>query len=128
MAIRKRTRPVLREISAPPLKDLPASERKRVRDIIVRRVNYYCAYMRVSVGQVAVRSQKTRWGSCSTKGNVNFNYLLAYMPEELLDYVVIHELAHRRYMNHSKDFWSEVEKYCPDYKKRRKELKEYRTS
>ena len=56
---------------------------------------------------------------------MNFNYQLAFMPEELLDYVVIHELAHRRHMDHSREFWAEVEKYCPDYKKRREELKNY---
>ena len=76
-------------------------------------------------GYGTVKDQKTRWGSCSAKGNVNFNYQLAFLPDELLDYVVIHELAHRRHMNHSRAFWAEVEKYCPDYLERREQLKEY---
>ena len=75
--------------------------------------------------KIAVRDMTTRWGSCSAKGNVNFNYQLAFLPDELLDYVVIHELAHRHHMDHSRAFWAEVEKYCPDYLERRKKLKEY---
>ena len=92
---------------------------------IGKRVRHYCETMGVTVGYVTVKNQKTRWGSCSAKGNVNFNYQLAFLPEELLDYVVIHELAHRRHMDHSMAFWAEVEKYCPDYRERRERLKEY---
>ena len=92
---------------------------------IGKRVRHYCEIMGVTVGYVTVKNQKTRWGSCSAKGNVNFNYQLAFLPDELLDYVVIHELAHRRHMNHSRAFWAEVEKYCPDYLERREQLKEY---
>ena len=92
---------------------------------IGKRVRHYCETMGVTVGYVTVKNQKTRWGSCSAKGNVNFNYQLAFLPDELLDYVVIHELAHRRHMDHSMAFWAEVEKYCPDYRERRERLKEY---
>jgi hypothetical protein len=73
--------------------------------------------MGITYGRISVRDQKTRWGSCSSKGNLNFNYRLYYMPQHLMDYVIIHELSHRRQMNHSKLFWAEVQKYCPDYKK-----------
>ncbi|RHV64608.1 M48 family peptidase [Clostridium sp. OM02-18AC] len=110
---------------APPLESLSKTDRMKIQLKIGKRVRHYCEVMGVTVGRVTVKNQKTRWGSCSAKGNVNFNYQLAFMPEELLDYVVIHELAHRRHMDHSREFWAEVEKYCPDYKKRREELKNY---
>ena len=74
---------------------------------------------------ITIRNQKTRWGSCSSKGNVNFNYQLYYMPRELMDYVIIHELSHRRHMNHSAEFWQEVEKYCKTYRECRKKLRDY---
>ena len=80
--------------------------------------------MGVSYGSITVREQKTRWGSCSAKGNLNFNWKLVLMPEEILEYVVVHELAHRLQMNHSMEFWDEVEKILPDYRKRRQWLKE----
>ena len=83
----------------------------------------YAAQMNVTYGRITIRNQQTRWGSCSSKGNLNFNYRLFFLPEELRDYVIVHELAHRRQMNHSKLFWAEVEKILPDYKVRRQALK-----
>lgn len=110
---------------APPPELLSKTDRMKIQLKIGKRVRHYCEAMGVTVGYVTVKNQKTRWGSCSAKGNVNFNYQLAFLPDELLDYVVIHELAHRRHMNHSRAFWAEVEKYCPDYLERREQLKEY---
>ena len=110
---------------APPPELLSKTDRMKIQLKIGKRVRHYCETMGVTVGYVTVKNQKTRWGSCSAKGNVNFNYQLAFLPDELLDYVVIHELAHRRHMNHSRAFWAEVEKYCPDYLERREQLKEY---
>ena len=110
---------------APPPELLSKTDRMKIQLKIGKRVRHYCEAMGVTVGYVTVKNQKTRWGSCSAKGNVNFNYQLAFLPDELLDYVVIHELAHRRHMNHSRAFWAEVEKYCPDYRERRAALKEY---
>ena len=75
---------------------------------------------------ITIREQKTRWGSCSSKGNLNFNWKLVLLAPELLDYVVVHELAHRREMNHSKNFWKIVEAELPDYRERRRRLKECR--
>ena len=110
---------------APPPELLSKTDRMKIQLKIGKRVRHYCEAMGVTVGYVTVKNQKTRWGSCSAKGNVNFNYQLAFLPDELLDYVVIHELAHRRHMNHSRAFWAEVEKYCPDYLERREQRKGY---
>ena len=88
-------------------------------------VEYYAKIMGVTYGRISMRNQKTRWGSCSSNGNLNFNNRLLFVPKELVDYVVVHELAHRKEMNHSNAFWNVVEKYMPDYKERRKKLREY---
>ena len=92
--------------------------------IIPARVEYFAKVIGVTYGKITIRNQKTRWGSCSSKGNLNFNCLLMLAPPEVLDYVVVHELCHRKQMNHSKAFWLEVEKVLPDYKEVRKWLKE----
>lgn len=97
--------------------------RKQAAEVIKARCRYYAPVMGVSYGTVTIREQKTRWGSCSTKGNLNFNWKLVLMPPEILDYVVVHELAHRIQMNHSAAFWAEVGKILPDYKERRQWLK-----
>ena len=88
-------------------------EAKRV---IPDRVKYYADIMGVTFGKITIKNQKTRWGSCSSKGNLNFNCLLMLTPDKVRDYVVIHELCHLKQMNHSKMFWAEVEKVMPDYK------------
>ena len=75
-------------------------------------------------GTVTLRYQKTRWGSCTGKGNLNFNCLLMLTPPQVRDYVVIHELCHRKHLNHSAQFWAEVERHCPDYRVHRKWLKD----
>ena len=109
----------------PPLSD---KERARyisiARDIFTKKTDYYARIMGVSYSRISIREQKTRWGSCSGQGNLNFNWKLILMPPEILDYVVVHELAHRKQMNHSKLFWAEVERILPDYERRRRWLKE----
>lgn len=112
--------------NARPVQELTSEEIENISQKIVDRVRFYQKKMGVTVGRVAIRNQKTRWGSCSAKGNLNFNYQIYYLPDELLDYVVVHELAHRRHMNHSDEFWREVEKYFPMYRQCRKRLKEIR--
>lgn len=114
------------ETGAVPVEELSCEELEKIKEKIGSRVNEYKKVMDVTVGRITIRNQKTRWGSCSSKGNLNFNYQLYYLPDELLDYVVIHELAHRNHMNHSREFWAEVEKYCPDYREYRQRLKEYK--
>lgn len=93
-------------------------------EIVPKRAEYFAKKLGVSYGRITIRNQKTRWGSCSGKGNLNFNCLLMLAPPEVLDYVVVHELCHRREMNHSDRFWKEVEKILPDYKVWKKWLKE----
>ena len=90
---------------------------------IPQRVEYFSKIVGVDYGRITIRNQRTRWGSCSSKGNLNFNCLLMLTPTEVIDYVVVHELCHRKEMNHSKNFWIEVEKVIPDYKRSVKWLK-----
>ena len=91
--------------------------------IFPERTAFFAERMGVDYGRITVREQKTRWGSSSQRGNLNFNWKLVLMPQDLLDYVVVHELAHRKEMNHSARFWAIVEQELPDYQKRRNELK-----
>ena len=92
--------------------------------IFQQKIAGWADRMNVTYGRVTIRDQKTRWGSCSSRGNLNFNWRLLLMPEDVMDYVVVHELAHRREMNHSAAFWNIVETYLPDYRIRRQWLKE----
>lgn len=91
--------------------------------VIPDRVAFWAGQIGVTYGRITIRHQKSRWGSCSTKGNLNFNCLLMRAPGEILDYVIIHELCHRKHMDHSREFWAELEAICPEYKARRKWLK-----
>ncbi len=92
---------------------------------IPRRVARFAALVGVTYGRITIRAQKSRWGSCSGKGNLNFNCLLMLAPPEVLDYVIIHELCHRLEMNHSPAFWANVARLMPDYKKHRQWLKDH---
>ena len=92
--------------------------------IIPERVKYFAKLIGVDYGRITIRNQRTRWGSCSSKGNLNFNCLLMLTPPDVLDYVVVNELCHRKEMNHSKAFWNEVEKVLPNYKELVRWLKE----
>lgn len=94
------------------------------KKIIPERVAYFAEKMGVDYGRITIREQKTRWGSCSSKGNLNFNWKLVLFEQTLLDYVVVHELAHRIEMNHSARFWTIVERILPDYRERRMQLRE----
>lgn len=89
------------------------------------KVRYWAAKMGVTYGTISIRQQAARWGSCSSRGNLNFNWTLILTPEPLQDYVVVHELAHRLEMNHSDRFWKIVESQIPDYRERRNLLKTY---
>lgn len=93
------------------------------RPLLLSRAEELAPKLGVSFGRVTVRTQRTRWGSCSNQGNLNFNALLLLAPAEVQEYVVAHELAHRREMNHSPRFWALVEGVIPDWRERRAWLK-----
>ncbi len=98
--------------------------RQQAKNYLKKRVEELSARYHFHVNKVSIRGQKTRWGSCSSKRNLSFNFKLMQFKKEVIDYVIVHELCHLREMNHSKKFWSNVEIYCPDYKLLRKELKD----
>lgn len=95
------------------------------RECIPKRVEHYAKIMSVEYNKISIKKMTSRWGSCSAKGNLSFNCLLMLCPEEVLDYVVVHELCHLKEMNHSKRFWSLVEHFCPEYEQYKKWLKEH---
>lgn len=113
--------------AASPVQALTMDEIRSLADeamrVIPEKTAYFAPMVGVQYGRITIRNQKTRWGSCSSKGNLNFNCLLMLAPPEVLDYVVVHELCHRKEMNHSPRFWGEVAKIMPDYKKHEKWLK-----
>ncbi len=96
---------------------------RAARPVFLERVAYYAPRMKAAPGRITVRTQKTRWGSCSREGNLNFNALLLLAPPEVLDLVVVHELCHLKYMNHSKYFYFELKRFYPEYKQPREWLK-----
>lgn len=89
------------------------------------RVAYYHRTTGGSYTSITIRDQKSRWGSCSSRGTLSFNYRLIFAPPAILDYVVVHELCHLTHMNHSKDFWDMVAGVMPEYKQCRKWLREH---
>lgn len=118
-----------------PVSDLTPKEREekirflamKMRPVLVQRIAYYEPMLPRNhrpITRITIRSQKTRWGSCSSKGGLNFNWRLYLAPPEILDYVVVHELCHLVEMNHSKAFWDLVGSILPDYKEREQWLKD----
>lgn len=112
------------QYNIPAYDTLGRAKKEEIRQHFIERLRHYAPLMWVDYGQVSVRNQKGRWGSCSSKGNLNFNYRLHYLPQELMDYVVVHELAHRVHMNHSPQFWALVQKYMPDYRECKRKLRD----
>ncbi len=96
----------------------------KAHQVFSRKALYYSRLMSVTYNRITVREQKTRWGSCSSRRNLNFNWRLLLAPDEIVDYVVVHELAHLREMNHSAKFYAIIESILPDYKNRQNWLKE----
>jgi Predicted metal-dependent hydrolase len=97
--------------------------KKKFREIAIPRVTYFAEQHNLMVNQIRIKNQKTMWGSCSSKNNINLNYLLLMAPMKVIDYVIIHELVHTIHRNHSIEFWSSVESIMPDYKEHKLWLK-----
>lgn len=95
----------------------------RTRSLVTQRAAYYAPLLGVTYARISVRRQHSRWGSCGTNGNLSFHCLLALMPSEVADYIVVHELCHRKQMNHSPAFWREVARILPNYGAARQWLK-----
>lgn len=94
-------------------------------DLTVKKAEHFSSIYGFKYGKITVRNQKTRWGSCSRKGNLSFSYRIVLLPTELQDYLVVHELCHLKEFNHAKAFWDLVGKEIPNYKKLRKKLKSF---
>ena len=103
---------------------LPHWYKRMAYKIIPPKVAYYAESLGLNYSKVGITSAKKRWGSCNSKGSINFSYRLIMTPPGIIDYVIVHELMHLREMNHSPRFWAHVESVIPDYKKRRKWLKD----
>lgn len=98
--------------------------RKQAAEIITKKAAAFAKIMSVQFEEIRIKDQKSRWGSCSSKGNLNFNWRIIMAPEPVCNYVILHELSHLIYMNHSEAFWKTVKRYCPDYRQDKKWLKE----
>lgn len=97
----------------------------KARKIITEKVEFFAQRHSFHYNRISVRNQKTRWGSCSQKGNLNYHYKIALLPDDLADYIIVHELCHLRELNHGRNFWREVENILPGYKERIKKIKKH---
>jgi len=100
--------------------------KEKARELACSRVFYFNKLYNLYFNRIAIRNQRRVWGSCSGKGNLNFNYRIILLPAHLADYIIVHELCHLKELNHSKKFWELVSLTFPNYKEARKELKNYR--
>lgn len=108
----------VKELKAP----LASVYKKAGKPYLEQRLNHWAEIMGISYGQLKLNSALRRWGSCSREGNINITWFLLFAPERAIDYVLVHELAHRRQFNHSKAFWALVEQYMPDYRQQKEVL------
>ena len=104
---------------------LPKIDRKIARKVLCRRIGELAQLHNFVYNRISIRKQKSRWGSCSSKDNINLNANLLHLPSELMDYVLLHELVHTRVKNHSKDFWDELETVVPNARQIDRKLKDY---
>ncbi len=101
------------------------AHKEAAREIALARLQYFNNHYGLSWNRVAIRNQRSRWGSCSSKGNLNFNYRIIFLPEHLRDYIIVHELCHLKELNHGPDFWYLVAEQSPDPHTVKKELHEW---
>ena|SRR3989344_4639958 len=97
--------------------------REHARAFVHERIRYFNASYQLRVGKVFIKNHKSRWGSCSGKGNLNFNYKIVLLPSEIADYIIVHELCHLAEFNHSDRFWQHVERAVPEHKRIRRHLR-----
>ena len=105
------------------LRRFTISKREQARTLVENRLSHFNKMYNFKINRIAIKNTKTRWGSCSSKGNLNFNYKIIYLKPEFADYLIVHELCHLGEMNHSRRFWNLVLKTIPDYAKINKQLK-----
>ena len=118
----------LRKIDKNPIQEIPDLniDPEKARAYLLNRLNCFAQKYNFSYNRLAIRRQKTRWGSCSGKNNINLNIKIAALPEHLQDYVLLHELVHTKHKNHGKAFWTELDRLAGDAKALRKEMRKYR--
>ena len=106
-------------------KKLPKIDREEARENLEKRLSELAEQHNFRYNRVSIRSQRTRWGSCSSKDNISLNMKLLHLPQQLIDYILLHELVHTRVKNHSKDFWNELETVVPNARTVDEQLREY---
>ena len=118
--MQKKKEALFRDLSSDDIKEL----KKEARKYFAEKTEYYAKKMGIDYGRITITSAQKRFGSCSSQGNISFSYRLMLYPESAREYVVVHELAHRKQMNHSKRFYDIIEAVMPDYKYRKRLLKQ----
>lgn len=98
-------------------------KREAARSLAEAKLEEFNNFYNLKYGRISIRNQKSRWGSCSRKGNLNFNYRIVHLPEKYLNYIIVHELCHLKEFNHSKNFWDLVAETIPDCKNLKKEFR-----
>lgn len=127
--IRRRIRVRLRSRSSrDPGRKLYLAHKEAARTLVRERIAHFMGYYgprhSIAVGKIAIRNQRSRWGSCSRKGNLNFNYKLTFLPPEVRDYVIVHEICHIKEFNHGPGFWALVAEIVPEHKRLRAMLRD----
>ncbi len=100
--------------------------KETARQLVLSRLEHFNSHYNFKYGRISIRNQRGRWGSCSSKGNLNFNYKICLLPEAIADYIVVHELCHLKEFNHGENFWKLVEEKIPNYQHIKIELRKIR--